>query len=218
MAQNPEEALGYGSSLIDALCAGGDFDKAAQMAAGGDGATQSPWMSEAYSKWAEFQPEQAGNAAEAIADPTLRSEALHGIVGGWSQADPAGLVNFVMQLPSGTDRDALISQSLETWAREDPAAASEWIGNRGPEADLDQSEAAIATIDSISPQVAVGWAESVVDPTLRSQTLASVLRNWLTVDLGGAENYFNSTQNLLPNDRQEIAGVIATLKGQTASE
>jgi hypothetical protein len=218
VAQNPEEALGYGSSLIDALCAGGDFDKAAHMAADGNGGTQSPWMSEAYSKWAEFQPEQAGEAAENIADPALRSEALHGIVGGGAEVDPAGLVNFVMQLPSDTDRDSLLSQSLETWARQDPIAASQWMNNHGPGPDLDQGEAAIATSDPGNPQVGIQWAENVADPTLRSETLASVLRNWLAVDPGSAENYFDSTQNLLPNDRQEIADVIATLKGQTASE
>jgi hypothetical protein len=83
---------------------------------------------------------------------------------------------------------------------------------------MDEGVAAVASMDSLKPDVAIGWAESVVDPKLRSETLVTVLRNWVTVDLATAENYFNTTHDLLPEDRQELAGVIATLKGQTAAQ
>ncbi|HEX4343084.1 MAG TPA: hypothetical protein VH255_06820 [Verrucomicrobiae bacterium] len=215
IAQNPDEAAGYGARLIDALCAGGDFAKAAQMASSGGDQTRSAWMGEAYSKWAQFQPEQAADAANAIADADTRIQALHGIVGGWSEADPAGLVDFVTQLPDGSDRDSLISQSLERWAKVDPTAASQWMNNRDPALDLDQGMAAVASMDSLKPEVAVGWAESIVDPKTRSETLVTVLRNWLPDDLSAAESFFNSTQNLLPEDRKEVAGVIAALKAQS---
>jgi len=46
-------------------------------------------MAEAYSRWAEFQPQQAAQAAAGISDPAEKNLALHGIIGGWAQADSA---------------------------------------------------------------------------------------------------------------------------------
>jgi hypothetical protein len=218
IAQNPDEAAGYGSRLIDALCANGNFDKAAQMAVSGEDQTRSDWMGEAYSKWAEFQPEQAADAAAAITDPQEKIQALHGIVGGWAEADPEGLVQFVMQLPADADRSSLLSQSLERWAKENPAEASQWINDSQPGPEFDQGIAAVATMDSLKPDIAIGWAESVLDPKLRSETLVTVLRNWATSDLPAAKQYFDSTQDLLPEDRQEVADVIAAISGQTAAQ
>jgi hypothetical protein len=215
---NPDQARGCGSSLITALGDAGDFETAAHMAANGDEQTRSGWMAGAYSQWAEFQPEQASKAAAAIEDPDLRNQALHGIIGGWAEADPATLVQFVMQLPPDAERGSLLSQSLERWVKHDPEAASQWINNHETGPDTDQGAAAVATMDSLKPDLAVSWAVSVVNPKLRSETLVTVLRNWVTVDLPAAERYFQTTKDLLPEDRQEIAGVIATLKGQSASQ
>ncbi len=216
--QNPTEAAGYGSSLITALCEAGNFEAAIKMAGDGDPATRSGWMAGAWSKWAEFQPDQAAAAAAAITDPELRDQALHGIIGGWAEADPAALVQFMTQLPPDGGKNSMVSQALQRWAKVDPQAASEWLNNVDPGPEMDEGVAAVASMDSLKPDVAIGWAESVVDPKLRSETLVTVLRNWVTVDLPTAENYFNTTKDLLPEDRQELAGVIATLKGQSAAQ
>ena len=216
--QNPTEAAGYGSSLITALCEAGNFETAIKMAGEGDPATRSGWMAGAWSKWAEFQPDQAAAAAAAMTDPELRDQALHGIIGGWAEADPAGLVQFMTQLPPDGEKGSMVSQALQRWAKVDPQAASEWMNSADTGPEMDEGVAAVASMDSLKPDVAIGWAESVVDPKLRSETLVTVLRNWVTLDLAAAENYFNTTHDLLPEDRQELAGVIATLKGQTAAQ
>ena len=218
VAQNPDDAVGYGSRLIDALIDNGNFQKAAQWASSGDAQTQSSWMAEAYSRWAEFQPEQAAQAASGISDPAERNLALHGIIGGWAQADPAALVQFMTDLPANADRASLLSQSLERWAREDPASAAQWISDNQANPAMDQGIAVVATLDSVPPNVAVTWAEGIANPQLRSETVATVLRNWLTADKSTAENYFAATKNLLPDDRQQIAELIAARSGQTVSQ
>jgi hypothetical protein len=205
----PDQASSYGSDMIDALCHSGNFETAARLAAEGNPEIRAGWMAGAYSRWAEFQPEEAARIASAIKDPELRNQALHGIVGGWSQADPAALVQFVTQLPPDGERGSLLSQSLERWAKLDPEAASQWINSREAGPDLDQGVATVATMDFVKPDVAVEWAESVVNPKLRSETLVAVVRNWLTSDLPAARHYFETTKNLLPEDRQELAQVFA---------
>ncbi len=213
-AQDAGDALSYGDHVIDALCDAGLFQTAAGMAASsGDASQRSSWLGGAYSRWAEQQPQAAAQAAQDLTDPALRDCALHGVIGGWSRADPAAATQFVLQLPDAPENSSLLSQALERWTKVDLKSASDWINNRDPSEALDAGVAAVATRDYLAPDVAVGWAESVVDPTLRSETLTSVLRTWATNDLPAAQRYFASTQNLLPDDRKEIAALLATLSG-----
>ena len=214
MQQHPDEAIGYGSRLVDALCDAGNFETAAQMAAGGNQEQRARWLSGAYSRWAEFQPEQAAAAAAAISDPDLRNQALHGIVGGWAEADPMALVQFVTKLPPETDRSSILSQALQYWVKHDAQAASQWINGHEPGPEMDEGVAAVATMESVKPEVAVGWADSIVNANLRSETLAMVLRAWMTRDLPAARQYFESTGDLMPDDRQQIAEALTTLSGQ----
>jgi hypothetical protein len=215
MAQEPGEAANYGSHLIDALCDAGHFDIAAQLAASGDETQRPLWLGEAYSKWAMLQPEEAARAAAALEDPALRKAALHGAVGGWAEADPAALIQFVAQLPADEEKNSMLSQALRRWTKVDLKAASEWINHNELGAAADEGVASVASQDYLKPDVAVSWAESVVNPKLRSETLVTVLRNWATSDLPAVKRYLDATSQLLPEDRQEIVGVVATLSGQT---
>jgi hypothetical protein len=215
IAQNPGEAVGYGGHLIDALCDAGQFEMAAKMAVNGDRSQRASWLGEAYSKWAALQPEQAAQAAAAVDDPVARNFALHGVVGGWAEADPPGLIQFVSQLPADEEKNSMLSQALQRWTKVDLKAASEWINHNEMGAAMDEAVSSVAAQDNIKPDVAVSWAESVVDPKRRSETLVAVLRNWATSDLPAARRYFDTSDHLLPEDRQEIAGVISTLSGES---
>jgi hypothetical protein len=219
--QNPGEATGYGSKLIDALCETGNYALAAQFSQSGEDAAQkSMWMAEAYSKWAELQPEQAGTAATAIVDAAARTEALHGVVGGWAAANPAGLAQFLAQLPAGSDRGLMLGQALQSWVGQDPVAAANWINDNQTAfgQDLDQGMKAVAMLDSISPSQAVNWAEGIGNNELRSAALADILRNWLQTDFSGARNYFQNTANLMPAERQQLSEIIAGINTRTTSQ
>ncbi len=208
---NPGEAAVTGGLLIDAFCNNGNFAAAVQLAADGEGTVQrSIWMAEAYSRWATLQPQQAAEAASAITDPAVREEALHGVVGGWAGSDPAGLTQFLTQLPPGGDRASMLGQALQSWARLDPTTVANWINTHEALPDYDEGVAAVAGAGFIKTDVALGWAESIHDATLRSETLADVLHNWVIEDLSAAKHYFDETKNLLPEDRKKIAEIIAT--------
>ena len=229
-ATNPDEAVrmatqmmkdgidgyqGYGGSLIDALCNTGNFEAAAQFAASGDDQTRRGWLGEMYSQWAALQPEEAAKAAMAINDPDIQNGALHGVIGGWEDADPAALTQFLSTTPPGSDRGQMMGQALWNWVKVDPVAAADWINNSDMGPDLDQGILAVASRDlsedDFPPSTAVSWAESIQDDTLRSEALRNVLRNWLFIDRAAATSYFNSTADLLPADREQIADMISDL-------
>jgi hypothetical protein len=220
MQQGVDGIQGYGSSLIDALCAAGNFETAAKFAAGGDSGQSRGWLGEMYSQWAGLQPEEAAQAALAITDPDIQNGALHGVIGGWAQADPAALTQFLTQVPPGGDRGQMLGQALQNWVRLDPVAAANWINNSDMGADLDQGIQAVASMnlseDNFKPDVAIGWVESINDDTLRSEALVNVLRNWIYIDLPAATGYFNQTTDLSPAGRQQIGEMIADLSRNVA--
>ncbi len=212
MQANPGDAISCGSRLIDALCDSGNFSAAAALAANGSSDQQNAWLGEAFSKWASFQPDAAAQAAQAIDDPQVRNQALHGIVGGWAEADPGGLAQFLGQLPASADRGEMIGQALKSWMQSDPLAAADWMDkNSNLGADLDQGAAQAATLESVPTDIALGLAENINDPQLRSTTLASVVRDWAYNNLPAAENYLQTTTDLVPADRKQLSEVIADL-------
>ncbi|WP_138223178.1 hypothetical protein [Nibricoccus aquaticus] len=211
-SQHPDAATGYGCSLVDALCAAGNFETAVALAIhpGALEATgRSILLAKAYSAWATMQPEEAGRAACALPDPAERSEALHAVIGGWGQVDPAGLTQFVARLPAGPDRISQMGQALRAWSQVDAAAASHWVKTNDIGPGLDDGVAAMAGAGFLEPKEAAGWVSDIASPVLRSQTLLTVLRNWANTDPDAARKHFENTRDLLPADRALAASLLA---------
>lgn len=210
--ENPEQAVFYGLSLIQSLCQAGQFELATQFAADTDNPSRPAWLVEAYSDWAKFQPSQAAQAAQAMTDSEMRSQALRGLASGWSDVDPAGLAQFLTQLPAGESRGEMLGWALQNWANADPVAATAWVNNNYQKvgADMDSGFQSIATANALQPNVAVVWAEAITDPARRSDALTVILQTWIHSDPAIAEQYFSKTQNLLPADRERISAIIAS--------
>lgn len=207
---HPAHATGFGNALIAAFCDAGNFAAATQFAQSStDPVAGSIWRAEAYSRWADFQPEAAAEAALALTDPAARNEALHGIVGGWAEADPAALTHFLADLPEGGERGAMLGQALKHWAEVDPLATAEWINARELSPDFDAGVAAVAGLNNVKPDFALNWAETITDAKLRSETIAGVLHGWLLEEPGAAKDYLAATKQLLPEDRARLTAIIA---------
>ncbi len=211
-SQDPDAATGYGCSLVDALCATGNFETAVTLATH-PGALESTGRSillaKAYYGWATMQSEEAGRAACALADPAARSEALNAVIGGWGQVDPAGLTQFVARLPVGPDRISQMGQALRAWSQIDSAAAAHWVKTNDIGPGLDDGVAAMAGAGFLEPKEAAGWVSDIASPSLRSQTLLTVLRNWANTDPDAARKHFENTRDLQPEERKQAASLFA---------
>lgn len=194
--KNPQNTYGHGHTLIRALAERGEFAAAAKFAASQDlpGPAPSEWTTNAFFSWAQHQPKLAAQAALALTDPDSRKTALTGVFSGWAPGEPAGLAEFALQLPTGPDRTTALGESLRHWVMQDPAAASAWLNRLESSAEIDAGAAAIATVQPLiihRPEVAIGWAESIVDPTLRRQTLDAVIDSWSLIDPPAAQRYLS---------------------------
>jgi hypothetical protein len=194
---DPAHAYEHGHALIRALAARGEFGTAAQFASSDkiEASARAEWINLAFSTWAQHQPISAAEAALAAADPRVRGAAFSGVIAGWAPAEPETLAAFSLQMASGPERAAALGESLRHWVMKNPVAASSWINQLESSAEIDAGTAAVATLGPLirsRPDVAVGWAESIVEPTLRKQTLEAVLRTWLQSDPVAARQYLDA--------------------------
>ena len=195
----------HGHTLITALTRTGRFDLATEFAATASGEFRAYWLSTAFSQWANYQPAAAFSAAQTLSDSPARTEALQGAIAGWAASDPAALVAHAEKLPSSTLRASALREGLQQWVSLDPVAASAWMDRLDPSRDLDPGAAAVATTPVIvekKPDVAASWAESIVDPQLRADTLLDLIRLWATRDPAAARSYAVNSPALRPETRE----------------
>ena len=202
--ENLADATQYATSLIRALTEAGDYANAVKLAAGTQEGFRGIWMAEAYSRWAVMQPEVAAQAAVVISDPKLRSEALHGVVSGWCDADPAGATQYLSTIPKGTpDATLMLGQALQAWAKLDQASVLQWVGQNDLGTEADDGIAAVASASFLKPADAATWAGCITDEKLRSSTMLTVLQNWWGADPEEAQRYLARATGLLPEDRRK---------------
>jgi hypothetical protein len=208
---DPSLTSEHGNLLVTALARAGHFEFATSFAVKGPSDYRGYWLSTAFIHWAQYDAHAAIGAAQSIADASARDEALHGVIVGWARHDPAALVAYSANLPAGETRTAALRDGLQEWVHLDPAAASAWMDQLDPSRDLDHGAAAVATMPAIvehRPDIAVSWAESIVDPQLRADTLLDLVRLWATIDPQRARAYATSSPTLSPETRRRLLAAV----------
>ena len=171
----------YGLLAIAALSEAGEFESAARFAASGRADLSDEWLNEAFSQWSEHDPAAALRSFEGITNPEVRSRAMQGLVNGWAEANPVGLAEYAWRLPVSADRALALGRALPNWATRDPIAASEWLNSRGEDPNLDVGISSVAMMPdliALRPEVAVEWAQSITDVTMRAGSLRSIAEQW----------------------------------------
>lgn len=206
-ASNPSGERSYGDALIYAFGQRGDFRRATDFARASVGENRTEWLAAAYGNWANYDPLAASAVAQQIADPVARTQALDAVMCSWGVSDPAGLANFaVKSLVPGEQQTRALNNALVQWAATDVSAAADWIKAHGLAPEFDQGEAAIATHQSVmrQPEIALRWAESVSDLSLRSRTISAIIDTWALTNRAAALSFLRTTGSLLPTDRNDL--------------
>jgi hypothetical protein len=213
LALDPLRASENGETVVSVLSRAGRFEMAGRFAAQGPAEYRAAWLATAYGQWAQYQPAEALSAANRLDDPSVRDAALQGVITGWSTSDPAALTACAQQMPSGELRAAALRDGLRQWVSLDPVAASKWMEQFDPVPDLDTGAAALATASVLverRPEVAATWAESIVDPELRANTLLDFIRQWSAHDPAGARRYAATSPALRAETRELLLATLST--------
>ena len=196
----------HGDTLVTVLAENKLFAAALRFAEIG-GPERAQWISLTLARWAEQQPQLAAEAALALAEP----DGFPTVIASWSARDPAALAEFARQVPDPTARTAALTEALRRWIERDPSSAANWINHIEPGAEFDESAQALATLPPLlsrHPDVALGWAASIVDPALRATTLRSVVQSWMHTDTTDARRQITASSLLSAEDRATLLALL----------
>ena len=213
-AQDPALAEDHGRALIDTLAEVGAYSVLTQFAANDTSGHSADWLHVAFGKWAEREPAAALQALDSLPTPTARQAAFQGLVLGWSMADPHELATYAVSLPAGENRSLAMQQALTQWMTHDPDAATQWVMRFDPGTEFDLSAATVATSPKLiaqQPAIALGWAQSILEPALRESTLTTLAHEWAGQNRAAAQRLITETVGLSPEDRNTLfAGLNST--------
>lgn len=105
--------------------------------------------------------------------------AYHDAVGvlasSWVTEDPAAATAWATGLPEGPARARALRELTGSWAGGDPEGAGRWLNTQPASPDLDPaiSEYAVLVAQD-NAEFARGWAQGILDPKLRDETLARI--------------------------------------------
>ena len=207
MADYPDNGAAFGGALIVALSNAGEFETALEFLTNAPSDLRDGWLAAIFQRWGASQPQDAIQKLNSIADGKLRSAALQAVMAGWAGNDPAGLAAFSISLPAGPDRDGGLKLALDNWSLQDPAAMAAWLNTLPPGNDFDQGVTMmLAKTDAanLNTETALQWVQSVSDPALRFDSLATVVTQWAQTDAAAAINFVNNSALLSDQQRSTL--------------
>jgi hypothetical protein len=169
--------------------------------------TQAGFIQRIVLDWCATSPEAALTWIRALPDAAMHDRLL--VEAGQSRfaLDPAQAAELALQVRDPALRVASLTETLFGWFDADPAGVTQWLDRFPPNADLDHFAARIATLPELSAtriDVALGWAESITQPELRLQSLATLIDNWSRHDAAAATHYISTAIGLTLGERTTL--------------
>ncbi len=207
LAQKSPYAGTYGTDLVEALDADGQFMAAVQFAWEAPTDFREDWATAAAQAWAKSQPREALTALAALVDEPLRDPVFRAVVQGWPAGQPADLAAYALSLPAGEQRAYALDQVMFKWSRADPAGLAAWLTNVPSGPNYDTGAFFIVTEAKpalLGPETALTWVESIGDEGLRLNSFKYVLGQWGQTDPGAARNYVQQAGGLEAAERAKL--------------
>jgi hypothetical protein len=207
LADDPTDTKGRAGNFLLSLCDAGQFQMALQFANEAPADLKPGWLKAVFTRWVQSHPQEAMNALDSIQDESERALLFQTMAEAWAANNPATFANFAESMPDGENKTYALNQVVDNWSLQDPEAFAAWLNTSPSGVNFDQAIAEmISKTDSANrtPQTAMGWVESINDPTLKYNSLVLVLGQWNESDPAAAQNYLNSVSWIDDSQRQVI--------------
>lgn len=156
-------------------------------------------------------PEAAAAWLDQLVDAPARSVARGALAGEWAERQPERALDWARTLPAGSNRESALSHALGAWAGHDSTAAANWFLQHEQTADADRLIPALieqSRMAYTNPVAAIGWADLVRDPSLRSNSFAAVLQQWAEQDRAAAVRFIQESTLFTSQQRTTLLAAI----------
>ncbi len=215
--QHPEQAAEVYLYALDGVLHDGNYEAAKLMVAEArmpNEEQKNSLLNFLAGQWARYQPDQAAPWVLALPSGPVRDQAMDGLGQAWSDIDPVRAADFAVRLPPGQVRQTALRQAISKWTMDDPVLASKWVLQFDAHQDFDQAVASIATSNDLLTRnigLALGWADTIQDPTLRRESTTTVVANWYAQNPSAALNYIKTSPDLTVDTRKDLLEKIVPL-------
>lgn len=210
VAKHPENAAEIYLYALDGVMHDGNYEAAKAMVAQADVPDQeqkNSLLNFVAGQWARYQPEQAAPWVLNLPAGPVRDQAMDALSQAWSDIDPVRAADFAVKLPPGPVRQTALRQAISKWTMDDPVLASKWVLQFDAHQDFDQAVASIATSNELINRnitLALGWADTIQDQSLRRESTTTVVSNWYAQNPAAALNYIKTSPDLPGDMRNDL--------------
>lgn len=207
LADEPDRADEYGTTLLAALLRGEAFAEALELAGAGPAEFRAEWMGAVMGAWARREPTAARELGALLAQHGVVGEPWRAVVRGWAESAPAQLAEQAIALPAGDARTVALEAALDRWIQNEPVAAAAWLERRPASPERDRALATLlARTDTAvrSTATALTWANQIVDPQLRVETTIRVVREMAADNEPLAQAYLEHTGDWTTEQRRQL--------------
>lgn len=153
-----------------------------------------------------FTSAERGQLLSRLTDPAFKTRVMDSMSdnlirkGNYNEA-----IELLNQLPDSTSRDRNVHQLSAEWAKNDPAAVSQWLQSLPDSSDKDLAIAGYTRALALSdPSAAIAQAMNIPDAKVRGGALNNIAAVWLRTDAKAAEAWMATQKNFSESDRRMI--------------
>lgn len=165
-------------------------------------------------KWAHYSSEEVSDWILALPDdPTSEKTSLanRALINHWAPRDPMATLDYSLKLPENGAKRIAVTASIEHLvARGDIEQASAWLNQHAQGHEYDRDVFFIATHPELNgdPETSIGWADTIVTPSLRKRAYREIAVEWMAHDREAAEAYFNENPLLTHEEQAEVQSML----------
>lgn len=148
---------------------------------------------EVFQQLASGDLQSALTRAQALADPTMRYQALRGTLSVMAEQDPSGALQLAGTFDDLPHTEPLTQSIYREWSSTDPlAAATKAAQDSSSTSWRSPLGQVLRTWASEDPEGALNYALTMNDPSAQAHSVTDIVRRWSDQDPGAAANWINT--------------------------
>lgn len=207
---DPPSATEFGLNVLLGLSYAGNFSAAREFAdtfAVPSDDERATLLNFAVGQWSRYEPARTAEWVKQFPAGHVRDQSLIGLGESWSDLDPAAAAAFAAELAPGATRQVVLRQAIGKWIMQAPDAAGQWLTASATHPDFEFAISAVATDRTLvenSPDLALAWATTIRNDSLRVESVAQILTQWSARNANAASAFLDGATQFTEAERAEL--------------